>query len=140
MIQMDGLRIAKVFIPIESGTWSMRRPGPGVAKPDGRQDMKFRKIRPPVMGGNPDQDVLVRRFGIFEKHVEIPVVIKHTRVHQLIFPIVFAPLPVFFDQLGIGKGVLGIFIQKLHVGMRRCGVQVKVILFDVFPVIAFVPG
>ena len=140
MVQVDDLRIAQVFIPIQVGTWCVRCPGPGIAEPDGGEQVEFGEIRSAVVSGNPDQDVFVCGFGIFDKHVEVPVVVKCSGVHQLIFPFVFAALPVFFDQLRIGKGLLGIFIQKLHVGMRGRGVKVKVIFFDVFPMITFVAG
>src|SRR5262249_19093449 len=48
--------------------------------------------------------------------------------------------PVFLDKACVRKLPLRILVEILHVGMRGCRVEIKVILFDVFAVIALVAG
>src|SRR5881397_3496381 len=49
-------------------------------------------------------------------------------------------LPIFFHELAIGKRCLGILVKVFHIGMGRGGVEVKVVLLDVFSMVPFVPG
>jgi len=58
----------------------------------------------------------------------------------LIFHVTPAALTVRPDQVIVGKGCLRIFVQVFHVRVGRGALEVKVILLDVFTVIAFVVG
>ena len=49
-------------------------------------------------------------------------------------------LPVRLDQLVVGIGALRVLVEPLHVGVRRRGVEVEVVLLDVFAVVAFGVG
>ena len=49
-------------------------------------------------------------------------------------------LPVFFHELAIGKHRLGILVQVFHVGVRRGGVEIEVVLLHVFAMVPFAPG
>src|SRR5215469_7218114 len=50
----------------------------------------------------------------------------------------FAATPVFLHQPGIGKLQLGILIEKLHVGVRGCGIEIEVVFLYVFSVVTFI--
>src|SRR5438034_6597252 len=49
---------------------------------------------------------------------------------------VFAPPPVFLDELSVRKLLVGILVQRLEVRVRGRGVEVVVALLDVFAVVS----
>jgi hypothetical protein len=49
----------------------------------------------------------------------------------------FSAAAIFFHELSVRESGLRIFVEKLHVGMRRRRIQIKVIFLHVFAVIAF---
>jgi hypothetical protein len=51
-----------------------------------------------------------------------------------------APPSAGLDQVIVRKGGLRIFVKVLHIGVRRCAVEVEVILLDILTVIAFAVG
>ena len=79
-----------------------------------------------------------RGFRVLHEHVEIAVPIEDARVDQLKLRVRLGPPAVFLDQARVGKFRLRIFVQHLHVGVRRRGVEIEVILLHVFAVVAFV--
>src|SRR5262245_39229817 len=97
--------------------------------------MNGRRLRPPVVDSDLDQDVLGSRLGILNKDVEVAILSEDTRVEQLVLEFVTRTFPVRLDQIPVGKRSLWIFVKILQIGMRRSGVQVEVILLDVFAVI-----
>ena len=61
-------------------------------------------------------------------------------VKEFKFRLVFSAMAVFLYQVCVGELGLWIFVQVLHVGMRRRRVEIEVIFLDVFPVIALIAG
>ena len=55
-------------------------PRPGVAKPKMRQDVDGRGFRPAIVNGDAHQNVIWRGLGVFDKDVEVTVVVKNARV------------------------------------------------------------
>ncbi len=86
------------------------------------------------------QDVFRTSLGVFHKDVEVSVVLEDTRVEKFILHLVAVAASVGLQQIGVGIGRLRIFVQKLHVRVRRRAVEVEVILFDVLAVVAFAVG
>src|SRR5258708_21020169 len=80
------------------------------------------------------------RIGKIYKYIKIAVAIEYSGVEQLVLWLGLWTLAVLFANPRIRKRGLRIFVQILHVGMSRCRIEVEVILFDVFAVIAFVSG
>jgi len=68
------------------------------------------------------------------------VLIEHAGVEKLILHVVAVAPVVRLQQVGVGKDQLGIFVEILHVGASRSIVKVKVLLLDVFAVVAFAVG
>src|SRR5262247_3629746 len=80
-------------------------------------------------------DVFRARLGILDKDVKIPLGIKDARIEQFILPLIIAQLSALLDELLIGIGRLGIFIEILHVGMRWRRVEVEVVLLHILAMI-----
>src|SRR6185437_11124475 len=115
-------------------------PAPGISEPDGRKDMHGRRILSPVMNGYPDEDILHIRLGIFDKNVEIAVLVEDTRVYQLELRLLPRPSSVFINQPLIGKSLMRILVEHLHVAVGGRGVQVVLQFLYVFAMIAFIAG
>ncbi len=111
--------------------------GPNISKPKRRQEIELRFFRPAIPGRDLDQNIFRRGLGIFHEHIEIAVLIEYARIHELEFLLTLSPLAIFFDELVVREGRLGIFVQVLHVGMRRRRIEVEVILLHVLAMIAF---
>ena len=137
---MDYERIIQVSLPAQQWAVGSGMPGPGIPEPDCGQEMQIRGFFSPIVDGDPDQDVFMRGFGIFDEDIEITLILKDTGVPQFKFRIVFAPSLVFLDESGIRKGGLRVLVEVFHVRMRGRRVQIKIIFFDIFAVVALVAG
>ena len=123
-----------------------RRPGgacaprPRVAEPEGRQQVERHGLRTAIGGRDPDQDVVDAGLGILDHHVPVAVLVEHPRVQQFVLRRAPIPPPVLLDEQGVREGVLRILVEVLHVGVRRRGVEVEVVLLHVLAVIALAAG
>ena len=79
----------------------------------------MRRFRAAIRSRDLDQDVFDVGLGVFHEHIEVAVLVEYAGVQQFEFRLVLAAPLVFVDQLGIGKLRLRIFVEILHVGMRR---------------------
>src|SRR5262249_54395412 len=62
-----------------------RVPGPGIAKPERRQQVKLRGFGSAIDRLDSDQNVIRRGFGVFNEDIKIAVLVKNSRVNQLEF-------------------------------------------------------
>ena len=87
------------------------------------------------MNGDLNEHILRRRFGVFHKDIKIAVLVKHTRVKQLIFRIAPAAVTVRLDQIVIWIGCLRVFVEVLHVrvGWRR--IKIEIVFLHIFAVV-----
>ena len=119
----------------------LRPPSPGISKPERRQDMDFGRLRPAVRRVIRIKMSSGVALAYSTNTSKVAVVLEDSGVQQLIFD--FLPrlrfLPVA-EQIIVGIRRLRILVQILHVGMRRRGVQIEVILFNVLTVVAFAVG
>src|SRR5271170_835699 len=115
-------------------------PGPGVAEPDGWEHTETGRFRSAVRDRDLDEDIFGISFCVLDEHIEIAVFVEYSGVEQFVFWIVSATTAIFFQQLRIGKGGMRIFVEILHVGMRRCTVEVEITFFYVLAMIAFFAG
>src|SRR5580704_16175739 len=95
-------------------------------------------LGPAVENSDSNQDVLWCFLGVFDKHVEIAIIIENARVDQLIFEVVASAPAIGTHQEVVGIRLLWIFVEVLHVRVRGRAVQVEVIFLDVLAVIPFV--
>lgn len=96
-----------------------RPPCPGVAKPQGRQQMHHSRIAPAIAHADLDQDVARFRLRILDKHVEVAVVFEHSGINQFIFRLAAATVPVGLDKVAVGILSLWVLIKILHVRVGR---------------------
>src|SRR6059058_2979577 len=72
-----------------------------------------------------------------DKHVEIAPIIEYSGIHQLELGIEARSPAVLLNQPRVRKLLLRILVQRLHVRMRRCVVQIEVAFLYIFSMIAF---
>src|SRR5689334_22083481 len=99
--------------------------------------MEWGEVGAAIGEGEADEDVIRGGFGIFDADIEIPVLVEDAGLHQLKFPRLPTTSPIFFDEPGIRKRSLRIFIEAPHIGMSGSAIEIVIIFFDVFAVVAF---
>ena len=98
--------------------------------------MQRRSFWPAVRNRQANEDVVFVGLGVFCKDIEVAVVIKGSTVDEFKLSCAQAAPPIFLDQTRIRKFRLRVFVERLHVGMRRRRVEVVVELLYVLTVIA----
>src|SRR5262249_8464309 len=68
------------------------------------------------------------------------VALEHAGVQQLILRCAPIAAPVLVEEGTVREGPLGILVEVLHVGVRRRGVEIEVVLLHVLAVIALGVG
>ena len=94
----------------------------------------------PVMHRYGHQYILWSGFGVFNKHVEIPIRIEKARVKQFKFGVQPSPVPVFGQQLLIRIRCLRVLVQHPLVGVRRCRVKIIVQFLNILAVVPLAVG
>ena len=99
--------------------------------------MQQRLVWPAINGRHLDENIVGIRLCVFNKNIEVAVVIEHARIDQIKFRRLSTTTAVLFHKLRVGKRGLRIFVKIFHVGVRRCGIEVEKIFFNVLAVIPF---
>ena len=75
-------------------------------------------------------------MAYLDKHIPVPVLVQGVSIEKLVFRDLAPTILVLANQLVVGIGALGVLVQKLHVRVRRGGVQIVVQLLDVLAMIS----
>src|SRR5689334_12673973 len=102
--------------------------------------MNFGSLRPTVMNRDLYENVLGCFFGVFNKYIEVTILVKNARVDEFVFEFLATARAICCNNLVVRESSLRILVKILHVGMRRRAVEVIIILFHIFPVVAFAVG
>ena len=141
-VQRERPQILVAGLNVALGRGRQRRPvrvvapGPGVAKPELRQQVQLRIIGSAVDDGELDEHVLGISLGELHEHIKVAVFVEDGRVHQLEFGLQAVAAGVFLHQPLVGEGVLRVLVQHPLVGVRGRGIEVVVHLFHVLAVVA----
>jgi hypothetical protein len=115
-------------------------PRPGVAEPQRRQQVERGRLGPAVVRGDEHQQVVGPGLGVLDDHVEVAVVLKDTRIEQLVLEVLLAATSVRGDEIVIGERPLRVLVQALQIRMRGRAVQVEPVLLGVLAVVAATVG
>ena len=121
---------------LEGGFGPIREPAPGVAEPDLGQHVDRRFVGTAIGDGQPQQDVVGARLGIFDIDIEIAVVVEDAGIDDLEFGLPPVAPRVLLHQEVVGKRRLRIFVEHAGVAVGRHRVEIVVELLDVLAVIA----
>ena len=111
-------------------------PAPGVAQHQLRNDVERGCVGTTVDRRGLHQQVAGLVLRIFDEHVEIPVLGKHSRVDEFVLRLIRAAPRVLRHEIRVGVGPLRILVKHLQVRVRRRRVEVEVLLLHVLAVIA----
>src|SRR3954466_16045322 len=115
-------------------------PAPCVPEPEGREEVQRGGIRSAVVDFDPDVEILDPVLRILDEDVEVAIACEDASVDELDLAIAAPAAGVLFQQTRVGKLRLRIFVEKLHVRMRRGGVEVVVKLLHVLAVVSLRSG
>ncbi len=76
MLRRDGAILCRSQLRFDSAVL----PGPGVPKPNLREQMDRRGLRPAVMDSDEHENILRPGLRIFDEHVEVAIIIEDARV------------------------------------------------------------
>src|SRR3984893_19274600 len=96
---------------LKSWFFATFRPRPSVSEPERRKDMKGGCVQPTIPDRDFDQNLLRRLLGVFDKDVEIQVLVKYTSVEQLVLQFVATPLPICGYQIVVRIRTLWILLE-----------------------------
>src|SRR5215510_12608484 len=97
--------------------------------------MDWSRFRTTIAHFDAYADIFRAGLGILDKDVKIALRIEDARIEQFILPLIMAPLSTLLDELLIGIGLLRIFIEILHIGMRWRGVEIEIVLLHILAMI-----
>jgi hypothetical protein len=92
------------------------------------------------MNADLDQNVIWRLFDVLDIDIEVLVLIEDARIDEFVLKLFSVAFLAGLHEVVVRVGRLRILVQVLHVRVRRSAIQVEVILFDIFAVVAFAVG
>ena len=102
--------------------------------------MKLCRLGTAVVNCDSDENVFGICLGVFDKHIEIAVVIKYASVEQFVFEFFPRAAAVCLRPAHDREIPLRILVEILHVGVRGRAVEIEVVFLDILAVIAFAIG
>jgi hypothetical protein len=92
-------------------------------------------VGPPVVHRDLEQDVLGRRLRVLHLDVEVPAGVEDPGIEKLVFGVRLASCPVDRNQVGVREFGLRVLVEHPQVRRGGRGVEVEIVLLDVFTMI-----
>ena len=118
----------------------VQSPAPGIAKPERREEVEWRRRRSAVRDRRADQHVVLSRLGVFDRDVEKAVLTQHVGVPEFELRLHLRALGIAPHQFLVRKRRLRITISHPHVRMRGRVVLEEKNLLHIFAVIPLRTG
>src|SRR5262249_44592663 len=134
--ELNDRSVASISGSVKLRTLAVVIPRPGVAKPYRRQQLELRRFGAAICRAYADEYVFGSRLGVFDDDIEITILVEYSGVHELEFRLPAAATPVFFEESSVRELGLRVLVEKLHVAVGRCRIEIEVILFDILAVIS----
>src|SRR5689334_6116386 len=83
-------------------------------------------------------NVARRLLGVGNPHIEVFIGVENARIENFIFGFMPRPFAVFGQQHFIGKFLLWVFIQILHIVMRGNIIDMIIQFLYIFSMVAFI--
>ncbi len=125
---------------LDGGSFDVGAPAPGVAQPDGGEQVDGGGGGTPVGDGDAPEDVLRASLGDFLDDIEVAAFVKHSHIGKLQLGPEAPEALVFETDFSVGELFLRIFVERLGVGVGGGRIEVVVALFHILPVVALVPA
>src|SRR5215469_2366735 len=116
---------------------SARHPRPGVAIPQCRKQPQAGILPTAIVDTDANEDIFGPSFGVLDENIEVAIAIEDTGIDEFVFSFASGALLVRNDDVLVGKALLRVLVQVLHVRVRGRAVDVKVVVLHVLAMIAF---
>ena len=123
----------------QRGSALLAVPTPGIAEPQGGQQIQRRRFRTAIGHADADANVFRIFLRVLHQDIEVAVLVEHARIHQLELGLGARP-PAAVDQALVRKRRLRILVQVFHVRVGGRGIQIEVVFLDVLAVVALIAG
>ncbi|CRM28691.1 hypothetical protein [Pseudomonas sp. 24 R 17] len=127
----------RLSVHLQQRPGRIKGPAPVIARPQLGQHLQAGRLVRTVVHGDAHEEVVGLVLGIFDADVAVTVVGEHPGVEDFVLGILQVTAGVLADQVVVGKGCMGVFVEHAHVGMARHAIDEKVQFLDVFAVVAF---
>ena len=104
------------------------------------QDVERCRAWATVDGCDADAHILRISLGILDGNIKISVLGENSRIEQLVFQTTAGAGAIYIHQVFVGVLRMRVLVEIPHVGVSWRVIGVKIVLFDVFAVIAFAAG
>ena len=111
-------------------------PRPGVAEPEGGEEVELGLVRAVVAHRHLDQDVVRARLRVIGGDLEVPAIVEDAGVDQLELGVEPSSPCVLLDQALVGERSLRVHVSPAHPGVRGSRVQVPPVFLGVLTVVA----
>ena len=101
--------------------------------------MQDRRLGTAIGDRHADQNVAWGRLGVFDGDIEIALFGENPSIEELIFGLGASAPAVYLEQFLVGKGSVGILVERPAVAVRRGRILIVVELLHVLAVIALGP-
>ena len=115
-------------------------PRPGVAEPQGGQEMQLGRLRSAIVGDDANVDLLGPRLAVDDVHIEVPAVVENAGVEQVERRAVAVATRVLLDQPFIRIGGLRILVEISQIAVSWGGIEVEVVFLDILAAVALRAG
>src|SRR3712207_1403394 len=99
----------------DGGLWEVAfaraPPGPGVAEPERREQMKSCRFPATISHADAYQDVVGRGLRVFGEDVEVSILVEDARVRQFKFALCPSTTTVLFNQLTVREFRLWVLVE-----------------------------
>src|SRR5271163_1580354 len=102
--------------------------------------MQERGLGASIADADFNQQIVGRRLRVFNKNIEIAIVVENAGVQQLVFLFIARALAIGLDEVVVRIGALRVLVEILHVGVCGSAVEVEVVLLYVLAMITFAVG
>ena len=124
----------------EPGPGHLFSPCPGIPEPERGQDMERTSLRPSVMCRNSYPYSLRVALGINDVDIPISVISEYPGIQEVKTWVLSGAPPILLNEKGIGILSLRVLVEVMKVTVAGRGIQIEVVLFDVFTMISLFPG
>lgn len=115
------------------------RPRPFVTKPKLRHDVQGCRSVAAIRRDDAYECIGRSALGVFDRDIEVRAVVEDAGIDEFVLGLAPIARGVSREEIGVWKCGMWIFVQRLHIAMRRDVVEVIVELFYVLAVIALMP-
>ena len=92
--------------------------------------MNLRRLGAAVVYCDLDKQIFGRSFGVFDKHIEVAIIIENAGINQFVFHLLARATAVGLNLIGVGLLSRGVLVQVLQGRVRGGAVAREVMAYN----------